>query len=98
MSKKKISISVNIIAIAIAISILGMVLLIISSIKGISGPAWNSWLKSFLQALGTTLASAGLVSLLVECSTIKSMTERAIKSILEGDIDFSGYSTNTLDK
>ena len=96
MSKKKVSILINIKLIALVIAVLGVALLVVTSIKEISFPVWDAWLKNLLQALGTTLASAGLVSILIECSTIKGIMESAIKSVLEGDIDYSVYSQKVL--
>ena len=98
MNKKKVTISVNMVVFSIIMSIIGILILIIASIKEISGPIWDAGLKNFLQALGTTLTSAGLVSILVECSTIKEITAGAIKSLVEGNLNYSNYNKDALRK
>lgn len=47
-------------------------------------------------ALGTTLFSAGLVSIIIEISTIKGIVSETFNNILTGDLPLSSYSNDTL--
>ncbi len=51
---------------------------------------------SIIEVIGTTLLSAGLVSVIVEISTIKSLVSNAFKNILCGNFALDGLSMDTL--
>lgn len=82
--------------VAIWVSLFGLFLLIITAWE------WNTenWLlqilHSILNCLGTTLISVGLVSILVELSTIKSVIDEAMKNVLSKNIPLEAYSDEFL--
>lgn len=51
-----------------------------------------------IDALGTTLFSAGLVSVIVEISTINNIVKKAFERFLKGDFELDGMSQKTLMK
>lgn len=51
----------------------------------------------FVNAIGSTLLSAGIVSILVEISTIKGLVSDALDNVLEGDIPLDSYSNSKLE-
>lgn len=51
-----------------------------------------------VNAIGSTLFSAGIVSVLVEISTIKGLVSDAFDNVLQGNIPFDSYSNKILNK
>lgn len=59
----------------------------------------NSWIKPLLDignGVGSTLFSAGVVSVLVEISTIKSLVSDALDNVLQGRFPLEAYSPKVL--
>lgn len=69
----------------------------ISLIKFDENIIWQSVLFKILEALFNTLFSAGLVSIVVEISTIKSIVDKALNKIFKGDIPIDSYSNERLE-
>lgn len=108
MSKKKatndkgntISINFNSKTISIIIAVLGLVLLIITSaidIKDETG-AIKVFLFNITESVGLTLLSAGLVSILMEISTVESVVNKAIRNVFSVDVPLDAYSETHLKK
>lgn len=53
---------------------------------------------NIFNTIGGTLFSAGIVSILVEISTIKSLVSDALENVLHGDIPLESYSAKVLQK
>lgn len=51
---------------------------------------------SIIEVISTTFFSAGLISVIVEISTIKNLVTRAFRSILSGAIELDGLNQNAL--
>lgn len=51
-----------------------------------------------LNTIGGTLFSAGIVSILVEISTIKGIVSDALNNVLEGNVPLDSYSNSVLGK
>lgn len=51
---------------------------------------------SIVEIIGTTLFSSGLISVIVEISTIKNLVTHAFKNILCGDFELEGLNQNAL--
>ncbi len=85
--------------IVIFLLLFGVILILVSSIE-FDSPYnwWKYWGKSMAQSVGSVLLSSGLISLLMEISTIQNNVSTAIYNLLKGDIDFSCYSKKELIK
>ena len=79
----------------------GLILIITSKLIQsqflINVPFWN-FLLDISEIIGTTLFSAGLVSVIVEISTIRSLVSHAFKNILSGTFELDGLNQNALVK
>lgn len=97
--KNKLKVSINIGSITKWIITGGIVCLIIGSIP------FGSWdekvyvtvIKDILQSLGTTLFSAGLVSVVLEISTVTEVVTKALNSIITDQFPFSNFSKKRLE-
>lgn len=78
----------------------GLLLIIISKFASIQFENDGCWNIVFeiVEVIGTTLLSAGLVSVIVEISTIKSLVSNAFRNILSGDLILDGLNKNALMK
>ena len=78
----------------------GLLLIIISKFASIQFKNDGCWNIVFeiVEVIGTTLLSAGLVSVIVEISTIKSLVFNAFRNILSGDLILDGLNKNALMK
>ncbi len=79
--------------------IIGLIIICLSKIFQdfkVEGWFWVL-LIDILEPLGTTVLSAGLVSVLVEISTIRNLVAYAFKKILSGNLDLKGLNYKTLD-
>lgn len=97
--KKESNVKMNLspIAIALCVAGVGLILIIITSFGWGENPgAFITTFKNVLNSLGATLVSVGLVSILIEISTINSVVNKAIKTILNDDIPLESYSDNFL--
>lgn len=93
--KTKVTISLS--SICIIIILIGFLLILLTSIDITNAWwVWDNILKNVLSAIGTTLLSAGLVSIVLEISDIKDSVSTAINKILQGDFSFKGYSNDKL--
>lgn len=89
--------TVSIWFVCLSIMFVGFLLIILTSID-IQNAAWlwENIFRKILSVLGTTLFSAGLVSIVLEISDIKDTISRAINKIIQGDFSFEGYSEEKL--
>ena len=55
-----------------------------------------STILNIIEIIGTTLFSSGLVSVIVEISTIKNLVTHAFRNILCGDFELDGLNQNAL--
>lgn len=96
----KISMNFNSKAISIIITIFGLILLIITSAIEIGEE--TATIKLFLfnitSSVGMTLLSAGLVSILMEISTVESVVDKAIRNVFSVDVPLDSYSETHLKK
>lgn len=60
--------------------------------------AWISIAKKFLEGVGMTLFSAGLVSVVVEISTISEIVKKALKGILSEKFPYEKLAISRLDE
>jgi hypothetical protein len=104
-NEKKFTIKMKLFTLTIWITIAGVVLIIIGTILLNSFP--NEFFKKYFAlkpifdmvvTLGSTLLSAGLVSILVEISTIKGIVSAALKDALDGKFPLEAYSNQVLSK
>ncbi len=104
-NKKKYEIKMNLSTATIILILLGIGFVIISQ------ALLNVFSEEFLlkyyalepilnifNTIGGTLFSAGIVSILVEISTIKNLVSDALQNVLHGDIPFESYSPEVLQK
>lgn len=97
--KNKVKVSINIGSITKWIIAGGIVCLILGNI---SLGEWDEKnyviiIKNILQSLGTTLFSAGLVSVVLEISTVTEVVKKALEGIVTGEFPFGNFSKNRLD-
>lgn len=59
---------------------------------------WVKPILDILNTIGGTLFSAGIVSILVEISTIKGIVSDALNNVLEGNVPLGSYSNSVLGK
>lgn len=59
---------------------------------------WTSWGKETANNAGTTLLVAGVISFLMEISTLKEFFQSLLKNILNDDFPFDAYSEENLRK
>lgn len=86
-------------SISIILTIIGILLILITSLE-ISDDA-TVFLKVIISAgnsIGLTLLSVGLVSILIEISTIDSVVNKAIKTVLSDEIPLESYSDSFLSR
>lgn len=77
--------------------IIGVALIAISSVNFDNPFAWwSSWGKSAANNAGTTMLVAGIISFLMEVSTLKSFFQDSMKNILNDKFPFEAYSTENL--
>lgn len=57
---------------------------------------WSTWGKKTSSAVGTTLLSAGAVSVLIEMTSIDSLLKKSIKKIFEAEFPIESYSEDRL--
>ena len=77
--------------------VLGIMLIAISNIDFKQPFAWwASWGKASSNNAGTTLITAGIISFLVEISTLKNFMRDSLKNILNEDFPFETYSEDKL--
>ena len=77
----------------------GIAILVIGYLIPDEGELWVWKLaSSLLEPVGTTLFSAGIVSVVVEISTIKNVVKTALNDILSGDFSLETFSKERLDK
>lgn len=94
---KKTKVTMSLRVICLIIIALGVALIIIASLEAKGGCwVWNDSLEAVLTSIGTTLVSAGLVSIVLEISDIKDSVSSAINKILQGDFSFKGYKDDKL--
>lgn len=82
----------------------GIILIILSNIipnfipeKFLNKYLFINSLFNILEIVGTTSFSAGLVSVIVEISTIKSLVSDALNNVLLGELPLDSYSDNRLE-
>lgn len=103
-NKVPLKVNMNLSTTTIIIICLGIVCVIVSNIL------LNAFTKDFLakyyvtkpildiiNVIGSTLFSAGVVSILVEISTIKGLVSNALDNVLEGNIPLDSYSNDKLE-
>ena len=91
----KVSISLN--SICVIIILIGVLLIIITSVDIDNACwGWNHLFKNVVSSIGTTLVSAGLVSVVLEISDIKNSVSSAINKILQGEFSFKEYKNDKL--
>lgn len=96
---QKVKVHFSATTIAVIIALFGFILLLITSFDWKTDADWYIVvLYNILSCLGTTLLSVGLVSILVELSTIQSVVTKAIKSVYTGDVPLEQYSESHLKK
>ena len=95
-----INISFNSKTMSIIIAILGLVLLVITSAIDIKEEtvAVKIFLVNIFESIGLTLLSAGLVSILMEISTVESVVNKAIRNVFSVDVPLDAYSEAHLKK
>lgn len=91
---KEISIRISPIATAVICIAIGLLLVAVSLING--DQIWKEGIAKFISAVGTTLASAGMVSIFVEISTIKGIVADALKNVLRCEFPLESYSNDFL--
>lgn len=100
MSKKqeersKLSVLISYNSVKYIIIAFGVLFLILSYLQEDS---WYKWIIQVLSAFGTTLLSVGVISLVLEASTIKQYSEDAIKNILDVNYPLDAYSDERLNE
>lgn len=60
--------------------------------------AVESGIQTIVDTLGSTLISAGIVSIVLEISTIRSCVESAILELIQGDVPLEGLSVEAANK
>lgn len=97
--KKKVKVSLNIGSVTKWIIIAGIICVIAASIP------YGEWdekpaiilFKNIFQSLGTTLFSAGLVSVVLEISTVSEIVKKALNNIVAEAFPFQNFSKGRLD-
>ncbi len=99
MSRSKITFRMSSYAIVIILLVVGFALSLVASIK-FDTPYnwWKTWGNGIAASIGSVLLSSGLISLLMEISTIQNTVSLAIQNLIKGEIDFSNYSKKELDR
>lgn len=78
--------------------IVGIILIILSMVLKGDGGDILSFIKKCCEIIGTTLFSAGLVSVVVEISTIKNLVQVAFKDVLNAEFPLDAYSEERMKK
>lgn len=96
-SEKNINFKLNAKAICALFFIIGIGLIAVSNVP-FEDPAswWSSWGKATANNAGTTLLVAGVISFLMEISTINSFFQGLLKNILNDQFPFDAYSKENL--
>ena len=58
---------------------------------------WRNIILKIFETISSTLFSAGLVSVVVEISTINSIVDKALNKIFKGDVPLESYSNDRLE-
>lgn len=96
--KNNITFKVSAKVISIIISSIGLILFTISSLKIENAYQWwNEWVKGLTNEIGGVLFSTGIISLLLEISSIQNSIANAIKGLVYGEIDFKKYTKDELE-
>ena len=98
-SKNGFKVSINIGSVTKGIIVCGILCLILESIPlgEWDEKAFVTVIKDLLQSLGTTLFSAGLVSVVLEISTVTEVVSKALNSIIAGEFTFRNFSKKRLE-
>lgn len=99
MKKKDNNIKMNFSSktISIFLTVLGLIMVLVTSFETLKNS--TGILKiiiSVANSIGLTLISVGLVSILIEISTINSVVNKAIKTVLSDDVPLESYSDGFL--
>ena len=98
-NKKEVKMPIKATTISWCIAAIGAALILVTAIDwGTEISTWVQFLLTAAECLGTTLLSVGLVSLLVEISTINEIVDKAMKHVLDGDVPVDHYSRSHLTK
>lgn len=104
-NKKILKVNMNLSTTTIIIIILGILCVLVANILINAFPKAfltkyyaTKPILDFVNSIGSTLLSAGIVSILVEISTIKGLVSDALNNVLEGDIPLDSYSNKVLKK
>ncbi len=97
MKKRRISYRIGSIAVIALFELGGICLIALANIP-FKNPYiwWEAWGRDTASNAGTTILVAGIISLLIEISTLKNFFQDSMKNILNEDFPFSAYSEENL--
>ena len=97
MKEKKVSYRISSRAVIIWFEVIGICLIALSNVS-FKNPYtwWESWGRDTASNAGTTMLVAGIISLLIEISTLRNFFQDSMKNILNEDFPFSAYSEENL--